>query len=319
MRGLAGADIAHDGQIRLRGLGAAVSRGAERHFRHLLILPTLLLLCGLIAYPLGYLINISLKDITLLNILGSNHQFVGLANFAAVLTDPDFLSTVRITVEFTLASLVVQLGFGLMLGLVFSATFRGKQLLLALMMVPILMTPVVVGLFWKLLLNGEWGIINYLLSLVRLPSQLWLVDPRLALPSVVMVYSWAGISFVTLVVVGGIAAQPVDLYEAARVDGASYFQMVRNITLPLLRPILLVITLILTIDALKAFDIIYVLTAGGPGGLTRVYGFEIFDRAFNRAAYSVAAAEALVLVLLTTLIVSGLVKALRTSAREAAR
>ena len=293
---------------------ASFARWADRHFRLLLVLPALLLLLVLVAYPAIYLLGLSVQNITLANIAKPDRQlFVGLSNFANVFADPNFFSTIRNTAVFGVASIAVELGIGLTLGLLFTARFRGRRPLMILMLIPILMTPVVIGLFWKLLLNGEWGVINYVLGLVGIPAQSWLADPSLAMPSVVLVFAWGGISFVTLVVLGAVESQSVDLHEAARVDGAGYFAILRYVTLPLLRPVLLVIVLILAIDALKQFDIIYVLTGGGPGGLTRVYSLEIYDQAFRRSNFSVAAAEAIVLVGLTVLLVAGLVRALRAS------
>lgn len=293
---------------------ASFARWADRHFRSLLVLPALLLLVVLVAYPAIYLLGLSVQNITLANIAKPDRQlFVGLSNFANVFANPNFFSTIRTTAVFGVASIAVELGVGLMLGLLFTARFRGRRGLMILMLIPILMTPVVIGLFWKLLLNGEWGVVNYLLSVVGIAPQSWLADSSLAMPSVILVFAWGGISFVTLVVLGAVESQSVDLHEAARVDGAGYFAILRYVTLPLLKPVLLVIVLILAIDALKQFDIIYVLTGGGPGGLTRVYSLEIYDQAFSRSNFSIAAAEAIVLVGLTVVLVAGLVRALRAS------
>jgi multiple sugar transport system permease protein len=297
-------------------LPRVIARFEERRFGLLLMLPAAVLLIGLTAYPLIYLVLLSLQNVSLINILQPNHALVGLDNFGQVVSDPDFASAIGTTVAFTAASWIVQLSIGLVLGLLFSLQFRAKKWLLVVMMVPMLMTPVVIGLFWKLILNGEWGAANYFLSLLGLPGQSWLVDPNLALPSVIAVYSWGGISFVILVVVGAVTSQSMDLYEAARVDGASDTQTLRFITLPLLKPMLLVISMILLIDAVKTFDIMYVLTGGGPGGLTRVFALEVYDRAFNRTQYSQAAAEALMLVGVTLFLVSGLVVALRRASEE---
>ncbi len=299
---------------------ASVAGWADRHFRILLILPAILLLAALIGYPLFYLANLSVQNITLANIARPERQaFVGLANFAEVFSDKDFVVTVRNTGVFVVSSIVVEVVVGLTLGLLFTARFRGRRPLMILMLIPILMTPVVIGLFWKLLLNGEWGVLNYLLSLVGLPPQSWLIDSSLAMASVVMVFAWGGLSFVALVVLGAVESQAIDLYEAARVDGAGYFQTLRYLTLPLLRPVLLVIILILAIDALKQFDIIYVLTGGGPGGLTRVYSLGIYDLGFRQSDFSAAAAQALILVGLTMVLVAGLVRNLRSTVRGSAR
>lgn len=299
---------------------ASVAGWADRHFRILLILPAILLLAALIGYPLFYLANLSVQNITLANIARPERQaFVGLANFAEVFSDKDFVVTVRNTGVFVVSSIVVEVVVGLTLGLLFTARFRGRRPLMILMLIPILMTPVVIGLFWKLLLNGEWGVLNYLLGLVGLPPQSWLIDSSLAMASVVMVFAWGGLSFVALVVLGAVESQAIDLYEAARVDGAGYFQTLRYLTLPLLRPVLLVIILILAIDALKQFDIIYVLTGGGPGGLTRVYSLGIYDLGFRQSDFSAAAAQALILVGLTMVLVAGLVRNLRSTVRGSAR
>ena len=292
---------------------ASFARWADRHFRLLLVLPALLLLVVLVAYPAIYLVNLSLQNITLANIAKPDRQlFVGLTNFANVFADPNFFSTIRNTAVFGVASIAVELGVGLTLGLLFTARFRGRRAHDP----DADSDPDDAGRHRALLeaaAQRQMVVVNYLLSIVGIQPQSWLADSSLGMPSVVLVFAWGGISFVTLVVLGAVKSQSVDLHEAARVDGAGYFAILRYVTLPLLRPVLLVIVLILAIDALKQFDIIYVLTGGGPGGLTRVSEPEIYDQAFRRSNFSVAAAEAIVLVGLTVLLVAGLVRALRAS------
>ncbi len=179
-----------------------------------------------------------------------------------------------------------------------------------LALAPMMITPVAVGLFWRMLLNTQYGVVNYLLGLLGIPRQTWLSDPKLALISIVIVQVWWGVSFVFLILLGGLSALPKEPYESAYLDGASKIQTFRYITLPLLKPVLTVIATLRIIDAIKEFDIIYMLTGGGPGDATRVFTLELFVTAFERGEYGVAAAEAIILLIIIIVLTYGLVNAL---------
>ncbi len=179
-----------------------------------------------------------------------------------------------------------------------------------LALAPMMITPVAVGLFWRMLLNTKWGVVNYLLTLIGLPPQSWLADQRIAFISIIIVQVWWGVSFVFLILLGGLSALPKEPYESATIDGASSWQAFRFITLPLLKPVLVVVATIRIIDALREFDIIYTLTGGGPGDATRVFTLELFKTAFERGNYGLAAAQAIILLLIILVFTFGLVRAL---------
>jgi multiple sugar transport system permease protein len=271
---------------------------ADRHSKYIFVAPAIVLLIALIAFPLFYLFDLSLRDVSILNIRSGEAPYVGLGNYADVTVGSASMGPALLrTMIFAGWAVSIQLLFGLGLALVFNRQFVGKNLIMTLILVPILMTPVVIGIFWQLLLNAEWGLVNELISFLGISPQVWLGNPTLAMVSVIGVEIWWGTPFVTLILLGGLSALPQDPYEAAAIDGASAWQSFQFITLPLLAPILMIAALIRTIDAFRAFDIIYVLTGGGPGTATRVFALEIFETAFQRSVYGTASTQAVVLML----------------------
>jgi multiple sugar transport system permease protein len=192
----------------------------------------------------------------------------GFDNYTELVNDPSFVNSVQVSFTFVFVAVLLEFCLGIALALL--VTLRTA------LMVPIMMTPVVVGVLWRTLFNSSYGVINYLLSLVHVPPQLWLGSPSQALPAVIVVEIWQGLPVVTFIVAAGIQALPLDIFEQARIDGASSWQIFRSVTLPLLRPVLLVVLLLRIMDAFKTFDIIYTLTQGGPGEATNVLSMLIY-------------------------------------------
>jgi multiple sugar transport system permease protein len=283
----------------------------DKHARFFLLLPALVLLVGLFGYPIFYTIDLSLRDVNLFNIQRGDAPFVGLDNYVQVLTDPAIWNAFYLTTLFFGVSLILQLTLGMVLALIFNRAFVGKSLLMTICLVPLMVTPIAVGMFWRLMLNAQWGVINYLLSLVGIPPQPWLGDTTLVQIAVIGVYVWLDVAFVFLVFLGGLTALPVEPFEAAAMDGASAVQTFRFITLPLLTPIILVIVITRIIDAFRAFDVIYALTEGGPGDSTRVVALELYKIAFRRLQYSDAAALAILMSVLMIVLTALLLRALR--------
>jgi multiple sugar transport system permease protein len=178
-------------------------------------------------------------------------------------------------------------------------------------------TPVVVGIAWRMLLNYDWGIVNWLIGLTGLAPLPWLADPTLAMTSIIAVQVWWGVSFAMLILLGGLSALPKEPFEAAAIDGASPLQVFRYVTLPLLRPVLLVVAMIRTIDALREFDVVFTLTGGGPGSATRVLAVELYYTAYERGDFGLGAAQALLLLLFTMSFTIWLVRALARPAHAA--
>jgi multiple sugar transport system permease protein len=287
-----------------------VSRLLDRYLPVLMVAPALCTLVGLIIYPFVFNIDLSLHQVTQLNMRRGSWPFVGMTNFLKALTDSFSQAALFRTFLFAAATVFLQIGLGLVGALAFQVDFYTKNLLFTGVLLPMMITPVAVGLVWKMLLNAEWGIVNYVIALVGIPPQQWLSDPYLAFVSIVGIQVWWGISFVILVLLGGLHALPQEPFEAARIDGASAWQAFRYITLPLLWPVVAVAATIRIIDAFREFDIIYTVTGGGPAGATRVFALELFYTAFERGDLGLSAAQALVLLLLTLVFTAGLVRTL---------
>lgn len=292
------------------GLRARVARLLDERLNVFFVLPALIVLVGLVLYPLVFNLYVSVHRVSLLNIRGLVWAYVGTANFERILTDPFTHAALWRTTIFAIASVVLQLALGLAGALAFNVKFRGKAAFMVLALMPMMVTPVVVGIAWRMQLNYDWGLVNHWVTLLGMSRIEWLSDPTVAMLSIILVQVWWGVSFVMLVLLGGLAGLDPSLYEAAEVDGATRWQVFRYITLPMLRPVLLVIAMIRTIDALREFDLIYTLTGGGPGGATRVFALELFYTAYERGDFGMSAAQALLLMVLVLLVASRLVNAL---------
>lgn len=282
----------------------------DRKIHLIMVAPAILILFGLVIYPFIFNINISVHDASIFNIRSGEFNFLGLKNYIDTVKDPFVQKAFIRTVYFAAITVVLQLIIGMIAALAFNHGFKGKNLLMPLALAPMMITPVAVGLFWRILLNSQWGVINYLLSVFGFQPQFWLSDPKLAFFSIIVVQVWWGVSFVFLIILGGLSALPKEPYESAYIDGASRLQAFWYITLPLLKPVLTVIATIRIIDALREFDIIYMLTGGGPGDSTRVFTLELFVTAFERGQYGMAAAQAMILLVIILVLTSGLVRAL---------
>lgn len=282
----------------------------DGHIGVVMVVPALAVLVGLVAYPLLFNVYIAFHGVSLLNIRGAVWQYVGLLNFERIVEDPFNHAALVRTAVFASASVALQLILGLAGALAFNIKFRGKAVFMVLCLIPMMVTPVVVGIAWRMLLNYDWGIVNYLIGIFGIGRQPWLADNTLSMVAIIVVQVWWGVSFVMLILLGGLTSLPSEPFEAAAIDGASDWQVFRYITLPLLAPVLLVVATIRTIDALREFDLIYTLTGGGPGGSTRVFALELYYTAYERGDFGMSSAQAILLVLLIMVFTVRLVRRL---------
>jgi multiple sugar transport system permease protein len=278
-------------------------------FPYLLWLPTVLVLILMVVYPTIYLIKSSLYRSNPMA-LGLT-QFVGLGNFRDALTRSEFWGAVRRTAIFVVVSLGVELLIGTLLALLV-ATYIGRfqGIYKVLLIAPMMMTPVAVGLVWRWMFDASMGVINYLLGLLGIAGPIWLGGERTALAAVMMVEIWQWTPFVFLAVLAGMSSLPTEPLEAARVDGASGRQIFTQITLPLLMPVFAVVIVFRFIDIFKAFDIIYVLTEGGPGNATTTLPYYIYQQAFRYFNTGYAAAVSWLLLILIIVIYSWMLRRL---------
>ena len=266
---------------------------------YLFVVPAMVFVVAILLYPLGYQLYMSVYGVTLGNFLAGNAPFVGLEQYREVATDSRFHHALWITLVFTVSCLVFQFTIGLALALFFNRAFPGGGIMRALMLLGWMIPLVVSGNLWRWMLNGQYGVINLLLNVGPLDlGRDWLTGPTTALIGVIVANIWVGIPFNMVLLLAGLQGIPLTLYEAARVDGANPVQRFFYITLPQLRPVIIIVLLLGFIYTFKVFDLIFVMTAGGPVSATEVLPIYIYDIFFEFFRFGQgAAASILVLVL----------------------
>ena len=279
---------------------ASVVARRRRRF-YWFIAPALVVVGAVIIFPWLFTVWMSVFDWK----IGSTAHFVGLDNYAQLATNRRFLEAVVRTFYFTVLAVIAPLVIGLFAAMVFHRQFPFRGVLRGVFVMPMMATPVAVALVWTMMFHPQQGVLNYLLSLAGLPPSLWVYSPTLVIPSLVMVEVWHWTPLVMLIVLGGLAALPTEPYESARLDGASEWQLFRFITLPLVAPFLMVAAVIRTIDALKTFDTIYVITSGGPGTASETINLYLYLQAF--AFYNIGNASAVVVIFFTIVMALALV------------
>ncbi|MGZ2422713.1 carbohydrate ABC transporter permease [Rhizobium laguerreae] len=244
-----------------------------------------------------YVVWLTLHNISLMR--PGQEQFIGLDNYVRLLLDPRGLNALWRTVLFTVLATTIELIIGLFIALLLDREFHGKRIARAIMLVPIVMTPIVVGLTWRFMFDPASGMANYLLSLLHLGPVDWLGNPNVALFSVMIADIWQWTPFVVLLTMASLEALPGDPQNAARVDGAREWQVLWHITLPALHRALLVVALIRAIDSVKTFDIFYIMTRGGPALSTETLNLYGYISAFTNFDISYALTVAMVLTIFT--------------------
>lgn len=289
--------------------GPANIEGGDRRFGWMLSMPGLLLLVAVIAFPVGWALFTSFFDYTLL--APGYDTFVGTDNYVRAAGDREFLHSAWVTLSFVAAVVLIEFAIGFLVALMLNDTERGKNVYYLILLCPLLMNPVVVGLIWRMFLHPTLGIANYVLGLASLGPVNWLGSSSVAFWTVVMVDVWHQVSFMIVLLLAGLSALPREPYEAARVDGASTLQSFWHITLPLMRPVIVVTLLIRVIFAIKTYDIIYIMTRGGPGVATDLVSYFIYRRAFVSLDLGEASAMAGILLAVVLMITIWLHRSMR--------
>src|SRR5688572_28438776 len=285
-------------------LSMSLRRG-ERRFALALFLPALLLLLATTTLPLVYLVWASLQriDLSMPWLTG----FAGLENYAKLGGDARFWNSLGLTFIYTGTTVVLQIAVGLGLALLVMQVRRGQALLRVAAILPIVLAPVVAGLFWRsLVLAPDFGVMDFLTRAFGLGSFNWLGDPQLALVSVIAIHTWQWTPFAFLVLLASLAALPPDIYEAARLDRAGAWQRFRHITLPLSRPAIVIVVILRMVTALSAFAAIFAATGGGPGSATVILNLYAYRLSFTELNVGYGAAVATVLLALTLTVAFGL-------------
>jgi multiple sugar transport system permease protein len=204
--------------------------------------------------------------------------FAGVDNYTRLLTDGVFWASVARTLVFTIESVVLQVALGIGIAVLFNRDWFGMGIIRALFLAPMMVAPIFAGMIWRLLFSDDFGLIKFILLQFGVEQPpLWLGDPNVALQSVVIVNVWQWTGFVVLFILAGLQVITPDLYEAAKIDGANAWTRFWRITIPLLSPIIVAVIIFRSIDAMKVLDIVYVLTAGGPGKSTETVSFLVYQ------------------------------------------
>lgn len=270
----------------------------DRSFGWLLASPSLALLFLVILFPIFWALYTSVHDYTL--IAPNFDTFTGLANYGKALGEPEFRHTLWLTAFFVAAVVLLEFALGFLVALMLNTVERFKSVYYAILLCPLLMNPVIVGLIWRMFLHPSLGIVNYLLSTVGIAPVNWLGSTKVALWTVVMVDIWHQVSFMIVLLLAGLSALPREPYEAARVDGASALRSFWHITLPLMWPVIAVTLLIRLIFAVKTYDLVYIMTRGGPGVSTDLVSYFIYRTAF--VSLNVGEASAMSAILLAVIL-----------------
>jgi multiple sugar transport system permease protein len=232
-------------------------------------------------------------------------SFVGLANYAHLFTDERFRGAVWRTLYFTTFATLGPVVLGVLAAVCFAQKFRLRGLARTIFILPMMATPVAIALVWTMMFHPQLGVLNYILTSVGLPPATWVYDSATVIPTLVMVETWQWTPLVMLIVLGGLASLPTDPYEAAILDGANPWQTFRHITLPLVWPFIMVAAVIRLIDALKAFDTIFVITGGGPGTSSETINILLYQTAF--AYYDLGYGSAMVVVFFVLILLISMV------------
>jgi multiple sugar transport system permease protein len=275
--------------------------GRDAWVGYLFVLPLVVLVLALVAYPLGSAVHVSLTE----KYVGYAPRFVGLRNYADLARDAVFHKVVWNSALFTVVSVSAKIVIGLLMALALHRTLAARRLVRGVLLLPWVVPTVITALAWHWMFDALRGVINVSLQTAGLIAEpiAWLGQPATAMAAVITVNVWRGFPFFGVSLLAGLQAIPRDLYEAAAVDGASAVQQFRHVTLPGLRPVLFVTTLISTIFTLNDFNIVYVMTRGGPGIATHVLATYTYETGFQALRWGKAVAVSMYLMPLVAILI----------------
>jgi len=290
---------------------------------YLFLLPDLIGLGVFWVAPMVFLFYLSLHEWTAL----SPMTYVGLQNFAELMKDDLWWKSVRVTLVYLGSYMPLVVVLSLLLAVLLNTRIRARNWFRTAFFVPYVIPTVIVGVIWAFMLDPSFGIVNYcfrqilqlpLLSQLgwQLPNQMWLASTTMALPAIIFVDIWKYVGFCMIIFLAGLQEIPAQYYEAAMIDGANSWQLFRDVTVPLLRPVILFVVMISAFRAFQVFDQVYVMTAGGPYYATYTMAFFIYERAFKFFRFGYAAAASTVLFVMILIFTIGQIRSLGTGAAE---
>jgi multiple sugar transport system permease protein len=262
--------------------------------------PTIVILLAISLFPLIYAINVSLHQYIISKpYLGK--PWVGLGNYVRLFTDKDFYYSLRVTFLFALPAIAGEYFLGLCCALLLNRRIRGMGVIRTIIVMPMMIAPVVVGLMWKFMFDFDTGILNYFLRQLGIHPPNWLGDKNWAIPAIIITDIWQWTPLFTLLILAGLQSLPSEPFEAAKVDGASSWQIFTKITFPMLMPFMLIALLLRVIDVFRVFDKVFVMTGGGPGRVTVFISLFAYRQAFSFYYVSYGIAVAFIILIIITL------------------
>lgn len=273
------------------------------------MLPALLLLASLSLFPFFFMIWMSFNDVSPIG--GFSYEWVGLENWKNVFTDPDVLSSWKISLIYFAATLIIELVLGIAIALLVHELVWGRNVIISLLIMPVFMAPVIVGLISRFMLNSTFGLYDWLLGHTGIFSGNVLGNGSTAFPAVILMDVWEWTPLITLIVLAGLAALPQDVIEAAKVDGAGYWQRLRHVIFPMISGVVVVAVLIRAMDLIRYFDTIMITTNGGPADSTKIIAIRLYENAFRFFHLGYAATIGLTMLVFTIVVATLFLRVLR--------
>ena len=277
---------------------------------YLFLAPSFAILLAFLIFPLSWNIYIALHDVSLVTLL-KEWEYVGLENFVTLFDDPNFYTSLKVTLMFVGGSVVLQFGVGMLMAIVLNQQIRGSGVYRAILIIPWTISAVIAAFSFKFILDDNFGILNYILNQMGVESVGWLSDPNIVVWSLVIANMWYGTPFTLLFLTAGLLSINPSLYEAARIDGASKMRSLFHITLPLLKPFMIINLILITMWSVNLFDIQLIMTGGGPLFSSTTASLYMYRQAFEFGLLSKGAAAGIILILINLTVAIIYVKFLR--------
>jgi multiple sugar transport system permease protein len=277
---------------------------------YLFLAPSFAILLVFLIFPLSWNIYIALHDVSLTTLL-KEWEYVGLENFVTLFDDPNFYTSLKVTLMFVGGSVALQFGVGILMALVLNQQIRGSGVYRAILIIPWTISAVIAAFSFKFILDDNFGILNYILNQLGMESVGWLSDPNIVIWSLVIANTWYGTPFTLLFLTAGLLSINPSLYEAARIDGASKMRSLFHITLPLLKPFMIINLILITMWSVNLFDIQLIMTGGGPLFSSTTASLYMYRQAFEFGLLSKGAAAGIILILINLTVAIIYVKFLR--------
>ncbi len=282
--------------------GAAQQAFVSRRFRYGMIWPAVFVILLIGLFPILYTLIVSFQNI---DMFAEDTAFSGAMHYRRLMSDERFWESLLHTMIFLVIALPLELILGLLLALLFLDRLPGKQIFIALMILPVVTSPIIAGATWRLLFDNRYGPINQILSWFTTEpvTILWTVNPVFVYPAILLAEIWQWTPFMFLLLLAGLSTVDQSLSEAAELDGAGFWQTFWHVTLPIIKPVIFIACLIRALDLFRLFDVIWALTRGGPGTMTETVSIYAYVLAFNQFETSFAAALAVVIIVILSFVV----------------